>query len=244
MVFQSALRKILNGILPPLCPITKEPVEESGLFSASGWTQLNPITPPFCSRCGMPFPHSMGDATICAACLDKPPVIHRMRGCLRYEAAIRPALLAFKHGDATYLAEQFTTLLAFYGAELLAECDLIVPVPLHRWRLLHRRYNQAAILAAALARRTHIETMPDALVRTRSTDSQGHKSRLARLLNVKGAITVNPDKAEALRGKRILMVDDVITTGATMNACAKALYAADASTVDGLAVARVVLNHA
>ena len=151
----------------------------------------------------------------------------------------RRLILPFKHGDRTDLARPLARFMARAGAALLEEADLLVPVPLHRTRLLARRYNQAALLAGALARLSGRKMLPDALRRVRATPMLGDLSARARAETMAGAIAVRPGRAAAIAGRRILLIDDVLTTGATSNACARALLAAGARAVDVLALARV-----
>ncbi len=159
---------------------------------------------------------------------------------MRYDEASRELILAFKHADRTEAAPVFARWLEQAGAESIAEADFVAPIPLHWSRLFRRRYNQAALLAGALARRGGRVFAPDLLRRIRATERQGHKSRSARWRNVAGAIAVAPAWIAAIQGRRILVVDDVVTTGATVGAATKALLAAGAAAVDILALARVV----
>jgi ComF family protein len=177
---------------------------------------------------------------VCAACIARPPAFSRAQAVFRYDTA-RDLVLRFKHADRTDYAPTFATWMRRAGADLIAATDVIVPVPLHRWRLLKRRYNQAAVLANALARQCDIETLPNLLTRTRATPSQGAMiSARARRRNVLGAFTVYPALKPRLKGKRVLLVDDVMTTGATLEACARALKRAGATEIFALTLARVV----
>jgi ComF family protein len=157
-----------------------------------------------------------------------------------YDSASRGPLLAFKHADRTDAAPTFARLMAHAAADLLPDADLIVPVPLHRRRLLARRFNQSALLALALGRETGIDAVPDLLVRTRHTPSQGGLSATARRRNVTGAFAVRKGMADNVRGARMLLLDDVYTTGATVGACAAAARRAGAATIDVITLARVV----
>jgi ComF family protein len=159
---------------------------------------------------------------------------------MRYDEGARPLILRFKHADRTEAAPAFARWMARSGAALLEDCDLIAPVPLHRWRLLRRRYNQAALLALELSRLADRPAVPDLLERRRNTPSQGRMSRSQRALNVRGAFAVAPRHRERVRGARVLLVDDVLTTGATLEACARALKRAGAARVEVLTLARVV----
>jgi ComF family protein len=172
-------------------------------------------------------------------------VYDRARAALRYDDGARRLILAFKHADRTDTAPAFGGWLARAGAELLADAELITPVPLHRWRLLKRGYNQSAILARALARQTGLAFVPDLLQRQRATRSQQGLSGQARLENVTaGAFRVHPWHRGRVDGRRVVLIDDVLTTGASVGACARVLRRAGASQVDVLTLARVVRDAA
>jgi ComF family protein len=196
-----------------------------------------------CTHCGYPLELGVGfdeAAGLCGACVRQPPVFERARAVFAYDAASRGLILGFKHADKTHGAPAYAQWMARAGSGLLDEAELIVPGPLHRWRLFARRYNQAALLASGLARVGGKIFMPDLLVRTRATPSQGRLSRRARLLNVRGAFAVNVRRRHMLKGRRVLLVDDVYTTGATVDAATRALMAGGAAAVDVLTLARVV----
>jgi len=231
--------RLLDLVLPPRCVACGAAVAEAGALCPGCWTAIDFLVPPLCPRCGYPFEHELAEPTLCAACRTAPPVYDRARAVLRYDAGSRPMLLAFKHADRTDLAPAFGRWLARAGAELLAESDLVVPVPLHWTRLFARRYNQAALLAQAAARQAGRPCLPDLLVRRRRTRPQS-AGRAARARNVAGAFTVPATKQTRVEGRRILLVDDVRTTGATLDACARALKVAGAAGVDVLTLAMVV----
>jgi ComF family protein len=192
-----------------------------------------------CDCCGVPFGVDLGENSRCAACLTRPPAFDRARAILAYDETSRGPILALKHADRLDLVPGFAHWLERTGRTLLAETDLIAPVPLHPLRLWRRRYNQAAELARALARRTAKPVVVEALERSRPTKSQGAMaSARSRRRNVLGAFRIPEPKLVA--GRNILIVDDVLTTGATAEACARALKRAGAARVQVLALARVV----
>lgn len=237
----SGLAWLRDLVLPPRCLACGTVVVPGGAVCPGCWARLSFLAPPHCACCGYPFDFDPGDpAALCGGCLRRAPVFARARAALVYDEASRPLLLGFKHGDQTHAADAYAAWMARAGAELLAEAELIAPVPLHRWRLLRRRYNQAALLALALGRASGVPTVPDLLLRRRATPRQGGLSRRARFLNVRGAFVVAPRQAGRVAGKRVLLIDDVLTTGATAEACARALRRAGARAVDLLTLARVV----
>jgi ComF family protein len=216
---------MLELVLPRLC--------------AACWSGLTFLDGPACACCGTPFAVDAGEGSLCAACLARPPAITKARALLAYDEDSRAAILALKHADRLELVPGFARWLVRVGRPLLEDCDLIVPVPLHRGRLWLRRYNQSAELARRLASDWSRAYEPLALVRSRRTASQGEMpSARARRRNVLSAFKVS-DPAR-VRGRKVLLVDDVLTTGATAEACARALRRAGAADIAVLTLARVV----
>jgi ComF family protein len=236
------LRRTADALLPPTCFACEAPVETQGLLCPACFPRFRFIGTPRCHCCGLPFASAaeVGEGGLCQACLDHPPAYDRARAAWVYDEASKPLLLGFKYGDRTELAPAFARAMASAGAELLAEAELLAPVPLHRLRLLSRRYNQAGLLAQALARRSGKPVLPGLLVRHRATAALADLSARARARVLAGAIGVSPRWAGAVAGRRVLLIDDVLTSGATANACAEALLGAGAAGVDVLTVARTL----
>lgn len=237
----------LNALLPPRCLGCGTGVDRPGALCGLCWEAIDFLAPPLCRQCGYPFELDPGGQTLCGACQAAPPPYARARAVMAYDGGSRELLLRFKHADRTEAAPAFAAWMARAGAELLDDAELVVPVPLHRWRLFRRRFNQAALLANALVQHggyAGVVAAPDLLLRRRNTPSQGRLSTAARRRNVAGAFAVNPRWAERLKGRRVLLVDDVLTTGATAAACAKVLLRRGAAAVDVLTLARVVRPRA
>jgi ComF family protein len=230
----------LGAVLPARCLGCGVVVERPGTLCPACWRAIDFLAPPHCACCGMPFELDPGEAARCGACMARPPSFARARAVFRYSDASRPLILGFKHGDRLHGTRAYGTWMARAGAELLAEASVIVPVPLHWTRLFMRRYNQAALLANALAAASGVPAVPDLLLRRRRTPSQGRLNAAERRKNVRGAFAVSARSAGRLADARVLLIDDVFTTGATVDACAKALLAAGAAEVDVLTLARVV----
>ena len=230
---------VLNLLFPPLCMGCRAPVGDAG-FCAACWGNIVFLDGPLCACCGTPFAADPGMETLCAACHAQKPAFASARAILSYDENSRGAILALKHADRLDLVPGFARWLGRSGRTLLQDCDVIVPVPLHWTRLATRRFNQAALLAQAIGRSAGLPILPQALQRRRATRSQGHLGRLARFRNVKGAIAVAERHATTVTNRRILLIDDVITTGATIESAAKALISAGARQVDVLALAKVV----
>jgi len=213
-------------------------VATHGLLCAPCFQTVSFIGEPFCSRCGVPFPAaSMG--AMCQACHDAPPRFSQARAALRYDEGGRQLILPLKHADRVELAAVLVPFMARAGGALFRSADVIVPVPLHRARLRRRRYNQAALLAQGLAKHMDRPAMLDVLRRVRGTASLGGKSAAERAAELEGAFAVRPRRCSAIAGCRVLLVDDVMTSGATANACAEVLLTAGARGVDVLTAARV-----
>jgi ComF family protein len=234
------LNRLVDMVLPPRCLVTGDVVDSPGMVSPSAWTDLRFIGAPLCAACGYPFEFEIEKEALCASCLRERPRYESARSALIYDDASRGVILRFKHGDRTEGVPVLAGWMERAGAAMLRDADLIVPVPLHRWRLLARRYNQSALLAQALAKRSGRNCVADVLVRVRATGTQGRKGFRERYRNVRGAFTVNPKRLGALQGKSIVLVDDVHTSGATIEECTKTLLNAGAAKVHVLTLARVV----
>ncbi len=250
LVYMRARRlasKGLDTILPPRCPVTGENVDYQGAFSGIAWRSLSFIAAPHCQRCGMPFsferPEEVDDqecGELCMRCIEKEPPYNSARASLVYDDKSRLLILGFKHGDKMHLVQNFSPWLESTGREFLPKADALIAVPLHRSRLRARRYNQAVILAKGLEKITGIKSYPDVLTRTRATPSQGHLSTDERHKNVRKAFALKEKYKSQIKGKTLVLIDDVYTTGATVNECTKILKSNGAKAVHILTLARVV----
>lgn len=225
-------------LLPPHCLTCDAPVLAQGTQCADCFGGLSFVTAPHCACCGVPFAHA-GQGPLCPACAARPPAFAAARAALRYDEAARRLVLPFKHLDRTELAAPLARHMARAGAALLARAEAVAPVPLHWRRLLARRYNQAALLSARLARRAGVPHLPGLLRRTRATPPLGERGAAERAAVLEGAFAVSARGAARIAGRRVLLVDDVMTSGATAEACARALLTAGAAAVEVLAAARV-----
>ncbi|HWT97799.1 MAG TPA: ComF family protein [Terriglobales bacterium] len=233
-------RYLVDAVLPPRCLKCGILIDAPESLCPGCWAGLRFLAAPACACCGYPFETAAEAGALCAACMAVRPPYRKARAAWAYDDGCRDLILAFKHADRLDLAKPFARWMAQAGAELLAEADLITPVPLHWQRLLSRRYNQAGLLAQALARLADRSLAPDLLRRRKATQKQGHLSRLGRRRNVQGAFELVRRGRQLVAGKRVLLVDDVVTTGATIEGCCRVLLAAGAASVDILALARVV----
>ena len=214
-------------------------VDRQGAICAPCYRGLSFVGAPFCRVCGVPFPYALAEGEICPACAAAPPPFGRARAALRYDEGAKRLILPFKYADRTEIAAVLAPHMARAGRELLADADLLVPVPLHPRRLRARRYNQAALLAGALSRLSGRPVLVDALRRTVATPPLGELGAEAREMALRDAFLVARSRQAAVAGRHVLLVDDVMTSGATAGACATALLAGGAAGVDVLAAARV-----
>lgn len=234
-------RAMLDVVLPPLCLRCRERVSEPQSVCTACWGQIRFLRPPGCVQCGYPFPHDLGPQVKCGPCLAKPPVFRWLRAAIAYDDASRDLILGFKHADRLEALPLFARWLAQAVRDRGSEVDLLVPVPLHWRRLAMRRYNQAGLLANGLGRLTGLPVHVPALARIQATPSQGEMvSARARLKNVARVFAVPDRQRPVVAGKSVAVVDDVLTTGATVSACAKALLRAGARDVSVITLARVV----
>jgi ComF family protein len=239
-----ALRKpfrlLLDVALPPLCPACREPVGDVGGLCAVCWSKLGFITRPYCERLGIPFAYDPGPGILSMQAIADPPAYTRARAVARYDDVARALVHALKYGDRLDLAPTLGQWMATSGRELLADADALVPVPLHWRRLWARRFNQSAALATAISQASNVPVAATVLKRVKATPHQVGLSKAERAQNVQGAFRVPPAARAETAGRRLVLVDDVLTSGATVDACARALLRGGAVQVDVLVFARVV----
>ena len=238
-LFRRAFSALADAVMPPVCLVCRTRISAHDALCACCWRGIDFIRAPLCDRLGIPLPFDTGANTISAAAAADPPSYRRARAVASHAGSMRTLVHALKFHDRHDVRRLLGRWLHQSGAELLAECEVIVPVPLARRRLLARRFNQAAILAREVAEMSDRRYEPLTLERTRSTTSQVGLSRGQRQRNVSGAFAVPERRRSLVAGRKILLIDDVITTGSTVGACARALLRAGAVQVDVLALALV-----
>lgn len=240
----AALRGIPRGALsliyPPTCSSCGAATADPGALCPNCWSGLRLIEEPVCPRYGTPFAVDLGIGPLLSPrAIADPPVFGRCRAVALYDGEARRLIHRLKYEDRLDLAKVMARMMSASGRALIAEAECLVPVPLHRARLWRRRFNQAALLGRAIAAAAALPFVPTALERVRPTRSQVGLSRAARAENLRGAFRVPPAEAARIRGRRVLLVDDVTTTGATGNAAARALLRGGAASVDLLTFALV-----
>ena len=237
-----AARLALDIALPTLCVACREPVDGEGVC-AECWAKLSFIAPPYCPRLGIPFVYDPGPELLSMEAIANPPAYQRARAAVRYDDVARTLVHALKYQDRTDLAPAMGRWMARAGQELLDAADVLVPVPLHWRRGWSRRYNQSGALARVISRQSGVKLASEALRRVRATEQQIGLSRAQRASNVQGAFKVATERSADIAGRRVVLVDDVLTSGATTDACARTLLRAKAAQVDVLVFARVVDTH-
>lgn len=235
----AAVRSLTDMIVPPACLACHTPIADHDALCAECWRGIDFIRSPLCDRLGLPLPFDIGGTMVSAAAAAAPPGYNRARAVARFDATMRRLVHDLKFHDRQQGRVLLGRLLAAAGSDLLVDAQLIVPVPLNRWRLLSRRFNQSAILSREVSRLTGIAWTPSALVRVRRTASQVDLTPDQRRANVSGAFKVTARGRDDIADRSILLIDDVITTGATVEACTRALRRAGARRVDVLALALV-----
>ncbi len=226
--------------LPPLCPSCRAPLGDGVGLCADCWSKLSLIEPPYCARLGIPFTYDPGPGLLSMEAIADPPAYDRARAAVRYDDVARALVLSFKYGDRLDLAPMMGQWMARAGRELLKEADALLPVPLHWRRLWARRFNQSAALAKAISGIAGVPVLHGALKRVRATPQQVGLSKSERADNVQGAFRVPAEEKPHVTGRRLVLIDDVLTSGATVDTCARALLRAGAAHVDVLVFARVV----
>lgn len=227
-------------IWPPLSLLSYAPVSAHGQLSPEDWKKIVFLDEPQCAACGFPFDWPPGEGAVCGPCAARAPAFDTARSAFVYTPESRRLILSLKHGGRVDGLAAFGGWMHRAGREMLADADFLVPVPLHPRRLRQRRFNQSLLLAQSVARLCAVPCDPHMLMRKRATPSQGSQSAKGRRRNVAGAFGVREGAAGRAKGARLILIDDVYTTGATLEACARALKRAGASRIDALTLARVV----
>lgn len=229
---------LLNIFFPPQCLGCETIVPNHGTLCAACWNEVPFISTPICACCGLPLEMAVDEFTICGECLREHPPYSRARAAFVYNDKSRLLVMKLKYQDDLHLAPIFAGWLAKAGKNLIAASDIIIPVPLYWRRMVSRRYNQSLLLARGLSRHTGLPLLADGLKRTRHTEKQAGLTRPQRLKNVQGAFAVAEKNIPLVKNKTILLIDDVMTSGATIHACTNALLKAGASQVNVLTLAR------
>lgn len=232
---------IVNTLFPARCAACSELTESHGSLCATCWQNIHFIADPICCKCGLPFEYNIGEKAVCGRCMEHKPAYTEARAIFKYDENSRSQVLALKYHDKTQLAPIFGRWLARIAGTYKDKAQFIMPVPLHPMRIVTRRYNQAALLSYALSEHIGLPVLHNTLLRTRMTPTQSGLTRRQRADNMRGAFRVPEKKREVIKGNSVILIDDVMTTGATLEACARALHDAGVQDVYVLTLARTVL---
>jgi len=233
--------KLLESFIFPNACLICNKIIASGNFCAWDWNQLHFLQKPACSICFQPFRHKIENA-ICPKCLIKKPNYHKLIAVFKYDDASKKLITKFKYLDQTHLAKFFANLMFDRSKEMLSNIDFIAPIPLHKLRILKRKYNQSAMLAHEISKITKIKIIPDLLKRTRNTKPQASLNKKLRTKNLIKAFTINSKYEEKIKGKNILLIDDVVTTATTIEECSKVLLKSKVNHVCVLTIAKTILD--
>lgn len=234
------LRNALRAVFPDQCLQCGALVDGAQALCGKCWRETEFITGTVCDACGVPLIGQGDGSDHCDDCLSTPRSWSRGRAALRYGGAGRRVVLGLKHGDRTDVAKPAAGWMRLAARDIIDPGMVVIPVPIHRARLLRRRYNQSALLAAHLAQASGLECWPDALIRIRRTKVQDGMSFAERFANLDGSIATSPLWSARMPGASVLLVDDVLTSGATLEACARACLASGATQVSAAVLARTV----
>ena len=236
------LRPVLDYVLPPRCPACGVIVPDDGRFCLDCWTGMEFLGDPCCARCGVPFDMDQGADALCAPCLHAPAPVDRARAVLAYGEAARSVALKLKYGRRIGMARLIAGHMVRHVPATGREAMIVAPVPLHRWRTWNRGFNQSALIARHLARALAMPVAMEALVRVRRTPPLKGMGPVARARTVRGAFRPGRD-VEQIRGRTVILIDDVMTSGATANACAAMLKKSGAAQVHLLCWAQIGRAH-
>lgn len=230
----------VDAVLPPQCGSCRAPVATGAALCAPCWSAVDFIERPYCEQLGTPFPYDPGEGTLSAAAMANGSLFDRVRSVAHHRGPARDLVLALKFGDRVDLAPMMGAWMARAGRDALDGADIVIPVPLHWLRRIRRRHNQAALLARHVAAQAGLPMRPAVLRRIRRTRQQTGLSASARARNVRGAFAIGSPRTGDFSGRRVVLIDDVLTTGATVEACARILKRAGAESVNVLTFSRVV----
>ncbi|TBW40469.1 ComF family protein [Siculibacillus lacustris] len=236
---RSAVGGLVDLIVPPVCLACRRPVARAHGLCGACWARLTPIERPYCERLGIPFGYDIGPGALSAEAIASPPVFDRARAAVIFDDVARDLVHGLKYHDRTEAAPLIGRMTARAGRDLLIDAEVIVPLPLHRRRLWTRKFNQAALIALEVGRASGVAVDVGALIRIRATRPQVGLGEAERIANVRGAFRVPASHRAAIEGRRVVLVDDVLTTGATVSAATRALRRAGALRIDVLTFARV-----
>ena len=241
MFLKIIINRLIELIFPQTCLVCNQ-IIDNGNFCVKDWSELHFLQKPACNICFQPFEFKIDDKAVCGKCLQKRPKYFKAISVWVYNEQSRIIISRFKYYDQTNLAKYFSEIMFKQAQEILPEIDFIVPIPLHKFRINKRKYNQAAILAKNIAKLSDKELILDLLVRTKNNQPQASLKQRMRYKNVKGIFKTKEKYLTKIKGKNVLLIDDVITTGATVESCAKELKSVKVNRIYVLTLAKTITN--
>lgn len=221
---KTLMNKLFNIILPNSCIKCEKTIDEKGIFCLDCFNQLKFITNPKCKLCSDPFIFSVEGSEICANCLTEKPYYDSSIAIIKYDRFSKEIIFKLKYHDQTLIAKKIANLIHSLNKNIIEDFDIIIPVPIHKSKLARRKFNQSALISKNIAKTNKkISFIPDLLIKTRNTSTQTQLNKTARYNNIKGSIEINNKLKSKIQNKKIILLDDVITTGATINYCSKIL---------------------
>lgn len=228
---------VLELLFPSKCIICANYQTDAKVCSEC-WGNITFINKPCCAICSAAFEFETEENSICGACIQNRPNYDRAISLMKYDDYSKKIIHKFKYQDQLHILEYLTTLMNNMGKEIIKQADIIAPVPMHKYKLLKRGYNQAALLAMRIAENSNLIYLPQLLIKNKSTIAQADLNKKQRMSNIKGSFVLNSKFSTEIKGKNILIIDDVVTTSATINECAKILKKAQPAKILVLSLAK------
>ena len=231
---------IIDYIFPPTCLLCNSFVDKQGTLCNICWVDVTFCPTSVCHICGLPFEYEVEEKTLCGNCVKLTPFFSHARYVCLYDDKTKKLIFDLKYKDKTFLVPSLSKMIHNIGKEYIEACDYIIPVPLHKKRLYNRKYNQSAMIAKQIAKLSNKPMFPSLLTRKKNTISQTGLSQEKRIANVYNAFSVSKQYKMLVKNAHIVLIDDVLTTGATVNACSKTLIKSGAQKIDVLTFSRTV----
>ncbi len=240
-MIKKLIENLLSSIFPKTCLICNR-IINGGNFCLEDWNRLHFLQTPACNICFQPFEFKIDDEMVCGKCLQKPPEYFKALAVFNYDEASKTLITKFKYFDQINLAKYFAELMFKQAKEILPDVDFIAPIPLHKLRIISRKYNQSALLAKNIATLGDKKLLLDLLIRTKNNKPQASLNQRMRRKNVVGIFKAKERYYQEIKGRNVLLIDDVITTGSTIESCCKVLKKAGVAKIYVLTLAKTTIH--